>query len=114
MLKRLKCVTLALILGWAGLLLLAGAGCQERVVRTTYSPMTGASDTTHPYNRPGYGEATNQRSNSSKDTWVDKTFKGVGDLLFGWTKHFESEPEPKRRYPAPDPSSSPFRTGGSG
>ncbi len=87
--------------GWIiGLIVVAGClvgpGCQKRVVRQTYAPMTGLN-MDHPYHQPGYqaGSASTP-SRPAKKNVIDNTFSAVGNLLFGWTRHLAPKPEPAR------------------
>jgi hypothetical protein len=73
----------------------AGPGCERRIVRESYVPMTGLN-TEHPYHRPGYHSNATTARQPAKKNWVDNTLSGMGNLLFGWTRHLAPEPQPTR------------------
>ncbi len=68
---------------------IALCGCQEQVVRDKgYRPMTGmgSGDPRQPHTAP-------MRHSPTPPQQRDKgLLAGMGDLLFGWTKVFDSEP----------------------
>jgi hypothetical protein len=79
-------------------LLLAAAGCQERVISETYRPMTGMpggySHSGQPYS-PNVERPPVQRKNA-----VERALDDIGDALFGWMDDDEqpaATPAPRGR-----------------